>query len=87
MVSLNQNSVGVDFEKVEATPTFKTGTVVRGSDAHDWIYAQASGAIADDTVCALTEPAMTMATGAGDWTNRNGALTSGQYTWFQKTAA
>lgn len=86
MVSLNQNAVGVAFDRVETSPTIAVGTVVRGSDAHDWIYAMATGAIADDAVTVLTEPAMTMATGAGDWTNRNGTLAANDYTWFQKTA-
>lgn len=62
------------------------GTVVFADDGHEWIYAQASAGIADDAVVILTEPAMTVATGAGAWTNRNGTLVSGDETWLQKTA-
>jgi len=36
----------------------------------------------------LSEPAMTVAAGAGSWTNRTGvALAANDYAWIQKTAA
>ena len=62
------------------------GTVVTGNDGHDYILAQASGAIANAAVAILTEPAMTMATGAGAWTNTAPALVAGDRAWFKKTA-
>lgn len=86
MTSLNQNATGVDFDLVEKTPTFAPGTIVLGSDGHDYVYAKATDAIADDAVCTLAEPELTMSTGAGDWTNVNGALVANDYTWFKKTA-
>ena len=85
--SVNQNMAGVDFTLVEATPSFALGTVVRGNDGHNYVYARATGAIADDATAVLTEPAMTVASGAGDWTNRTGAtLAANDYAWVQKTA-
>lgn len=83
---------GVDLAAVYATninqpyPPFKAGTLVNGDDGHSYIYASASAAIAADAVCILTEPALTMATGAGDWTAPSSAVASGSYAWFQKTA-
>ena len=85
--SVNQNMAGVDFTRIESNPSFAPGTIVRGNDAHDYIYALASGAIANDATAILTEPAMTAAAGAGAWTNRTGtALAAGNYAWLQKTA-
>jgi hypothetical protein len=51
-----------------------------------WILAQASAGIANNAAVVLTEPAMTIATGAGSWTNRKGALTTGQRAWVQSNA-
>jgi hypothetical protein len=65
---------------------FPLGTVITADDGHDYIYAQASGAIANAAVAVLTEPAMTMATGAGAWTNTNAALVLTDRAWFKKTA-
>lgn len=63
------------------------GTVVVADDGHDYIYAKASGAVASDAVVVLTEPAMTVATGAGAWTNKNGAaLALNDKAWLKKTA-
>jgi|GEM_PF-3149315 len=85
--SVNQNMLGVDLTLIELTPSFAPGTIVRGNDAHDYIYALASSAIADDATAVLTEATMTVAAGAGDWTNRTGgALAAGDYAWLQKTA-
>ena len=83
--SVNQNMTGVAFTRVEAAPSFAVGTIVRGNDGHDYIYARATGAIADDATAVLSEPAMTV---AGSWTNRTGvALAANDYAWIQKTAA
>ncbi|MFD9897472.1 hypothetical protein [Mesorhizobium sp. NPDC059025] len=62
------------------------GTVVTGNDGHDYILAQATGNIANAATAVLTEPAMTMASGAGAWTNTSPALVSGDRAWFKKTA-
>lgn len=66
----------------------QVGTVVKANDGHDYILAQASAAIASAAVCILTEPAMTMATGAGAWTapTVTGGVPINQYAWFKRTA-
>lgn len=65
------------------------GTKLFAADGHEYIWAQASAAIASAAVCILTEPAMTMATGAGAWTapTITGGVPINQYAWFKKTAA
>lgn len=65
---------------------FALGTVITADDGHDYVYAQASGAVANAAVVILTEPAMTIATGAGSWTNTNAALVSTDRAWIKKTA-
>jgi|GEM_PF-5056160 len=64
------------------------GTKFVADDGHEYILAEASENIASAAVCVLTEPDMTMATGAGDWTapTRTGGVPSGAAAWFQKTA-
>jgi hypothetical protein len=64
------------------------GTVFKAIDGHEYILAQASAAIASGAVTILTEPAMTMATGAGAWTapTITGGVPINQYAWFKKTA-
>jgi hypothetical protein len=81
---------GVDLSAVQLAadgPRHKAGLRVHGSDGHEYIYASASAAISADTACVLTEPALTMAAGAGDWTSGATAMATGDYGWFQKTAA
>lgn len=65
---------------------FPLGTVVTADDGHDYVYAQASAAVANAAVVILTDPAMTIATGAGSWTNTNAALANGDRAWIKKTA-
>lgn len=64
------------------------GTVVKGDDAHDYVLATASGAIASGAASALTEAGFTMASGAGQWTapTITGGLAAGDIAWFKKTA-
>lgn len=79
--------VGLRFTEVNpSTNGVALGTVVTADDGHDYIFAKASGAIAGSAVCILTEPAMTMATGAGAWTNQGTALVLNDKAWFKKTA-
>lgn len=89
-VSQNGGLVGALpwYDTGKATISPKLGTVVKGDDGHDYILAQASAAIASAAVCILTEPAMTMATGAGAWTapTVTGGVPINQYAWFKKTA-
>jgi hypothetical protein len=67
--------------------TFALGNTFTADDGHVYIYAKASGAIAAGATAILTEPAMTMASGAGAWTNATGsALVANDQCWFKKTA-
>lgn len=64
------------------------GTMVKGADGHDYLFAKASAAIASAAVCILTEPAITMATGAGAWTapTIGGGVPINGFAWFLRTA-
>ncbi len=73
-------------EKNDGSSKFRLGTTFHGEDGHLYIYAKATGAITASTASALTEPAFTMAAGAGDWTSPSFALASGDEAWFKKTA-
>lgn len=77
------------WDSGRAVPSPQLGTVMQAVDGHTYIFAQASAAIASAAVCILTEPAMTMATGAGAWTapTVTGGVPINQYAWFKKTAA
>lgn len=89
-VNVNGGLVGAlgYWDSGRTVPSPQLGTVVKGVDGHDYIFAQASAAIASAAVCILTEPAMTMATGAGAWTapTVTGGVPISQYAWFKKTA-
>ena len=65
---------------------FRLGHVLTADDGHDYVYAKASAAITASTVSILTEPAMTMAAGAGAWTSPATALALNDQAWFKKTA-
>ena len=77
------------WDSGRAVPSPQLGTVMQAVDGHTYIFAQASAAIASAAVCILTEPAMTMATGAGAWTapTVTGGVPISQYAWVKKTAA
>ena len=88
-----ENSIGfVPTEKYRNDgllnrPPFAVGTRMRGRNGRDFVFASATGAVANNAAVVLTEPAMTVATGAGGWTNRTGlALVSGDFAWFEKNA-
>lgn len=65
---------------------FPLGTVVRAKNGRMYIFAQASAPIADNTAVILTEPAMTIAGGAGAWTTRAGAMATGDRAWVESNA-
>ncbi len=91
--SLNTNAGLVGtlpyYDSGRAVPSPQLGTVFKAIDGHDYIFAQASAAIASNVAVVLTEPAMTMATGAGAWTSPTitGGVPINQYAWFKKTAS
>ncbi len=66
--------------------TFALGQSFIGEDGHLYVYAQASGTIAANTVCILTEPAFTAAAGAGAFTSGPTAMVATDRGWFKKTA-
>jgi hypothetical protein len=76
------------YDNGRSTISPQLGTVFKAIDGHDYILAQASAAIASNVAVVLTEPAMTMATGAGAWTSPTvvGGVPINQYAWFKKTA-
>lgn len=82
---LGINQIALATDKIVKQPL---GTKFFADDGHEYILAKASAAIASAAVCILTEPAMTMATGDGDWTapTRTGGVPSGATAWFQKTS-
>ena len=82
-------TAGVDLSAIYASTDklpVPVGTVVRAADGRRYILATASAGIANDTAVVLTEPAMTVAGGAGAYTTRSGALTSGQRAWVESNA-
>lgn len=71
---LNYNDVNLPYYDALAgitTPSYKLGNKEVGNDGHDYVWVQASAAIAaaasPGTQIAITEPAFTAATGAGGY--------------------
>jgi hypothetical protein len=75
------------YDANESVMSPALGTMVKGSDGHDYVLAQASGTVASGATVTLTEPAMTFATGTG-WTapTLTGGFVSGNYAWLKRTA-
>ena len=84
-------SLGPDVEQIgphyfdagQPGASYQLGSKVVGSDGHDYVYVQASAAIAatptTGTEITITEPAFTAATGAGGFFTPPGvAIASGQ---------
>lgn len=76
------------YDSGRAVPSPPLGTTVFTVDGHQYVFAQASAAVASDVDVILTEPAMTFATGAGAWRSPlvTGGTASGGYAWIQKKA-
>lgn len=73
-------------------PSYKLGNKEVGNDGHDYVWVQASANVASTpttgTQVTLTEPAFTVATGAGGYYTPPGvAVTAGQYLHVRKGAA
>lgn len=90
-------SIGIDLNYVGPKPWYDDnasvpspalGTVVKGDDGHDYVFAVASAAVASGAVVILTEPAMTFATGAGAWTapTITGGVPIDEYAWLKRTS-
>jgi hypothetical protein len=87
------NNIGFDSTAVYREtglidrPPFALGTRMPGRNGRDFIFAKATGAVASAAAVILTEPAMTVATGAGSWTNRTGkAIAINESAWFEKNS-
>ncbi len=84
--------IGVDVNKNYGSLTdppqigIALGTTCMASDGHEYIFVKSTGTIAASVVVVLTEPAMTVAAGAGAWTTVVASV-NGDYMWVQKTAA
>lgn len=64
----------------------KAGTSCLGDDGHLYVCVTSTANIAASAVVILTEPAMTVATGAGAFTAPAIATLSGERFWVKKTA-
>lgn len=89
----HSNNIGFDSTAVYTEtgfinrPPFALGTKMNGRNGRDYVFAKATGAIANAAAVILTEPAMTVATGAGSFTNRTGkAIATGESAWFEKNS-
>lgn len=80
-------STGVPLTQTHAEPMVRPGSKVVGRDGHDHVYVRNSTAasIAAATAVTITEPAFTIAAGAGGFTT-NVAIPAGEYGWVRKTA-
>lgn len=81
---LGLNKIALSTDPVVKQPL---GTALKADDGHVYVLAKASAAIASAAVCILTEPAMTIATGAGAFTapTVTGGVPSGATAWFKRT--
>lgn len=89
-------SLGIELEYVgglpyydngRSTPSPALGSKVVGTDGHEYVFVQASANVAAATAVIVTEPAMTIAAGAGPYSTQTGrAVLSGQYSWVRSNA-
>lgn len=78
---------GTPLTQTHAAPMVQPGSKVVGLDGHDHIYCRnnTAASIAAATAVTITEPAFTIAAGAGGFTT-NVAIPAGEYGWARKTA-
>ena len=88
MVKIITPSLGGRLDYNDAyQPTPAPGTIFHADDSHHYILARASAAGAANTQVILTEPAFTVAPGAGDWTSQGFAVPAGNFAWFRRRPA
>ena len=87
MSLLSYNSPDLPYQdKDSGTPTPALGTRVVGDDGHDYVFVKASAAIATlGTDVVITEPAFTVASGAGGFETVVASVANGNYTWVRRT--
>lgn len=79
-------SAGVPLTQTHVKPMVQPGSKVVGHDGHDYVYTRAGATpIATDTAVILTEPAMTIAAGAGPFKTVV-AVPAREYCWIRRTA-
>jgi hypothetical protein len=70
-----------------SVPSPPLGTMFKASDGHDYIFAQASGAVASNVAVTLTEGTWQFIAGSGFTAPTiTGGMTTGQYAWIMRTA-
>lgn len=84
-------SAGADirttYAKLEPGSAINLGTVQKAKDGHDYVFAKNGGTEIDaSTAVILTEPAFTVAAGAGAWTTQDFAVPANHYAWFKRVA-
>lgn len=84
-------SAGADirttYDKLEPGFAINLGTVMKAKDGHDYVFARNGGTqIAVNAAVILTEPAFTVAAGAGAWKAQDFVVPANHYAWFQRTA-
>jgi hypothetical protein len=89
-ISINDGMVGATPYWDINYPTISSpqiGSIMKGSDGRDYVYAQASAAVASNVAVILTEPAMTFATGAGAWVSPlvTGGTPINGWAWIQRS--
>lgn len=77
---------GTPLTQTHTEPMVQVGSKVVGLDGHDHVYVR-NGAAALDAAATvtITEPAFTIAAGAGGFT-ANVAIPANEYAWVRKTA-
>lgn len=85
MTYSTQSTAGSSFSRRTQTPEFQTGVRLRATDSQDFIYVQASGAVAAGTCkVALVGTVWTVTQAAGTFTNP-AAFADGEYGWVRQT--
>lgn len=83
-VDLDYNSTDLPYnDRDSGAPTPALGTKVVGSDGHDYVFVQASAAVTAETAVIITEPAFTVAAGAGAYSTQGDAVAQDAYCWVR----
>lgn len=88
MVTVAENTIGVDLTSVDTDPRFKTGSVVHGNDGYHYVYARANASISASTAVAalsLSSGVIVAAATGGTALSPATAMSSGEYAWFRTT--
>lgn len=78
--------VGANPDRRTSNREFDLGTAQIDDNNSTWVYVLAPAAVAAAAVVVLTQPAFTIATGAGNYT-ADTAFAAGEYGWVRKTTS